>query len=562
MLHKYSQATTYHAQTRFMNQIHVNSSLAARLFLEYSSAVIDTEDTQVLLYLIAFYQGAYGPQFALKEPLNHIATAQWLLKAIELDSQMIMHHDPVLLAVAKQMRSRILSFRDLSYQPPNFNLPRLLPRLRVLAEIHEEAKQLLGYLHDAELQKALRTRVKPMSEALPRVYHQLGVIHRFSASRQLHGDFNVDVFTRLLQDANPMMSAICNDDRAALCTLLSTQTVSLDDWAWFMEVAIIGDSPKIVKHFVDEALVDLSRTWQSGQRSADARNSLSATVARLFRLPLLKANNSQAERTWLDLAVMCGKTEITSTLLESGLRVTFHHGHSALCLVTNPDIAELLCSSLAKERRLAEALAWQLKSSLHPKLMTPFEFAVTHHRWPVAAVFLHHGAPVIDLKSFPVILNAVLPFAPMPSLSFLSSLVEAGADLDVAEKGLTALHCAVATSNVSATFFLLIAGADTNVTVRGRWSPISPMQVARDNAAERPLRAVVDLNGNIVSDGPEMHSEACRLILKAVEITNRQENGWKERLQKELEEARKDVLYKAWAQRKKDVMLQFVVPDN
>jgi hypothetical protein len=166
------------------------------------------------------------------------------------------------------------------------------------------------------------------------------------------------------------------------------------------------------------------------------------------------------------------------------------------------------------------------------------------------------------LKSFPVILNAVLPFAPMPSLSFLSSLVEAGADLDVAEKGLTALHCAVATSNVSATFFLLIAGADTNVTVRGRWSPISPMQVARDNAAERPLRAVVDLNGNIVSDGPEMHSEACRLILKAVEITNRQENGWKERLQKELEEARKDVLYKAWAQRKKDVMLQFVVPDN
>jgi hypothetical protein len=136
----------------------MNPSLNAKLFLEYSSAAADTKDAQVALHMAAFYQGIYGAQFLPKKPFDLIAQVQWKVKAIESDSQMMLFRDEAVFVVAKRMRSRLLFFRDISFQSPNFDLNKLVQRLRMLALRNQTAAQLLNLLLNDKLQSRLGGR--------------------------------------------------------------------------------------------------------------------------------------------------------------------------------------------------------------------------------------------------------------------------------------------------------------------------------------------------------------------------------------------------------------------
>ena len=143
-------------QIQYTSTISTNPALGAKLLSEYSLAAQETEDIRVALYMAAFYQGFFGHELALRTPFDLAARTQWQLKAIELGSWATLTQDDLLFDVTKELRSRILYFRDPSFQSPEFDLRRFFRQLRSFVVVNkEEANELLEYLQDAEHEQNL-----------------------------------------------------------------------------------------------------------------------------------------------------------------------------------------------------------------------------------------------------------------------------------------------------------------------------------------------------------------------------------------------------------------------
>ena len=113
------------------------------------------------------------------------------------------------------------------------------------------------------------------------------------------------------------------------------------------------------------------------------------------------------------------------------------------------------------------------------------------------------------------------------------------------------------TSNVSATFLLLQAGADLEIrNDNGK----TALEEAEENALEPPPIRVEDEHRNIVADGPALNVEACQIVVRAMRLAVAGEMDG-ERLQQELAGVPEAVLCKMWTSTPHhNVLLQVVMP--
>ena len=385
-------------QIQYTSTISTNPALGAKLLSEYSLAAQETEDIRVALYMAAFYQGFFGHELALRTPFDLAARTQWQLKAIELGSWATLTQDDLLFDVTKELRSRILYFRDASFQSPEFDLRRFFRQLRSFVVVNkEEANELLEYLQDAEHEQNLSNENdldSDMTVSLPE-----GLFDQLTVRRHVDLEIaNTDAFDLLTRDMHPIIRAVYDDDLGQMLILLSPTGLKENVKVQLMEVAVFAGSLKIVQYLVAGAHVDVNLSLS---KSSFHSTTPAGTVAQ---------DNGFETMTWIDQASLYGKLEIAEFLLAAGTLITLHNGTSALHLVKDDHyLADILCGHLQNRGMLAEALEWKMGVGCFEGY-TPLLVAVMTGSWAIAAVFLRHGAnPNALIDNFNPLLTSLVP---------------------------------------------------------------------------------------------------------------------------------------------------------
>lgn len=503
----------------------------SRLTSEYRVASRETRDPKIAVYMATLYAGVIGS--GVQRPWNVVAKTQWLFKATELGfypslSSLVVDKDVV--RITKEFGKKLLFFKHPSFEPPSIDFSELIRQLKLFAAMPDEsASRLLTSLIEPTPNRGDKTIemgnriVNAQRSRIRRSLPNLFLFVRFTLNRTF--------------DAGPIDS-----DASDLDILGKKSDLEIYAYNNALENFIAAASASIFTQLHGNVCMQMAIY-------GGARN-----VAKyILQYYGVKADQEHEGISHVELSILFKRLDILSLFLKSGAIIKPAEGNrpSGLHLASRHDNREMICM-LCEHLQATGALQSVLESSTSSGDLahwTPTYTAMACNAYTNVITFLDFGADpnTASEDGERLIHLAVQPHCPATPMFVLNRLIEAGADLNGANKKYQSpLHTAIGSTNVLAVYYLLTSDANCSVFSEAGETAI---EAAKDIALCMQMEGQIEMlneEGEICEGGHDHCCSASQYIVTVVAIATARSDGWKESLRQVVDGAEGHLKNKLW----------------
>lgn len=563
----------------------ISDHLFSKLLSEYAAATDHTEDVRLAVTMAAMYSGIVG--HALEKPLNFIAKAQWLLKAVELGSMSAVQSifaDRNVLRMVESIGRLILSHEPAGFKTPSISQDVLMNRLTEFASRPDvQSLNLLVFLGggipsrttiedlaasaESHAYWSPATRSTNIQERLRQAFPalQVGEFFEQMLSEDLQ-HLTSDAIDLVVGTQDEVVGYAYRNDLENLAKLPRSK---VDPAAQaLLGIAVLSGSVEVARYLLKEyhadpnARVEIpdressvgSPTFEDGEMDLDTSDTevdiddagvdSDGTVPPEDEGELVGSSPDfmmfeRGDPSIFDISVQFGQRDISRALLDYGAVVHAASGDTLsslhwLARFDNADLTRLLCQSAADHNTFREVVHSKPRGG-GPGEMDAIECIMHSGLWNNVATMFEFGVdPNAGADETSLLFLAVKPLAPAPGF-ILKALLDLGANVDpplVQQQ--PALFWAIGSSNVVATHLLLSYGASLTQPDGGSFVDFAA-ECVTETASHGGNIEVVDKTGRATENGMERVRNASKVIRDMTVAARERAQGWKEALDQLLD---------------------------
>ena len=536
--------------------------LHSKLVSEYVIAAKESVDVRLAVTMATLYSGAVG--VALEAPYNFVAKSQWLLKAVELGSLPAVHalfEDRNTLKLIEALGKPLLSYKPLTFYPPNISTEALIEQLRAFATLPDvESLNMLVFLGggipptfslDAGHQPP-----KPRSSMQEKVRERFpGLYDLEDREGLLELDLQIldsDAYDLTFSQKEEMIGLAYNDDLEAM--MRQPDTAVAPNLPKLLSTAILGGSVKTVRYLVSSYELDPNSTIPEDSVVAHPSPDMSNPAISQDE-PEAEENSSDSDFTddhesdyisdldedlakfklsFLDLAIILGRRAIVTALLERGGRIhpaqesqpsSLHY----LARFDDEGLAKATCQSLP-DRQLFQQIVQSTPSQGKLEGVSAIEFNMFAGRWKNVLQMILQSPPETPEDSGSSqgesnLLYLALSRSPPAPLFIVEEILARGANPNMATSmAEPPLYWTIGSSNVAATEMLLRCGASLRPS--GGPDLVSFAKKCFDEIGMYSNVIVVNQEGVLRPEGLREVKQAAETIYAMVVLASEAGDGW------------------------------------
>ena len=564
-----------------LHQMELSPHLHSKLVSEYVIAAKESVDVRLAVTMAALYSGAVG--VALEAPYNFVAKSQWLLKAVELGSLPAAHalfEDRNTLKLIEALGKPLLSYKPLTFYPPNISTEALIEQLRAFATLPDvESLNMLIFLGgdipptfslDAGHQFS-----KPRSSMQEKVRERFpGLCDLEDRESLLELDLqslDSDAYDLAFSQKEEMFVLAYNDDLEAM--MRQPETAIAPNLPKLLSTAILGGSVKTVRYLVSNYELD--------PNSIILEDSVVAYQSLNMANPVISQDEPEVEEnsgsdftdyhesdnvpdigeeanynlSFLDLAIILGRRAIVTVLLERGGRIhaaeesrpsSLHY----LARFNDEELAKATCQSLP-DRQLFQQIVQSTPSEGKLEGASAIEYNMFAGRWKNVMQMILQLPPENPEGSSSSsqgesnLLYLALSRSPPAPLFIVEEILARGANPNIAAFTTEPpLYWTIGSSNVAATEMLLRCGASLRPS--GGSDLVSFAKECLDEIDMYSNVIVVNQEGVLRPEGLREVKQAAATIYAMVVIASEAGDSWLRDLEACMSQCPEACLGKIW----------------